>query len=173
MILVTVGTEQYAFDRLMTWLLLLIENRLIQEEVIVQYGSCQEIPANVTAYKTIQNELFVEMVRDARLVISHCGEGSLLMLEEIGTPYILVPRTVRFGEHVDDHQIELAIALQSVGVKVAWSPGELAQFVTGREQESCGALSIPSSQALCYQLSADCLKFSSNRVRRRLSKSVA
>jgi UDP-N-acetylglucosamine transferase subunit ALG13 len=173
MILVTVGTEQYAFDRLMSWVSLLLRSRLIQEEVVVQYGTCQKLPENVTAHKTVQSDLFAEMVRDARLVISHCGEGSLLMLEEVGTPYILVPRSVRFSEHVDDHQVELAIALESVGVKIAWSPGELARFVLQQERELSRVLSINSTQALCYQLSADFQQFSANRVRRRFSKSVA
>jgi UDP-N-acetylglucosamine transferase subunit ALG13 len=173
MILVTVGTEQYSFDRLMTWITLLIKHQLIQEEVIVQYGACQTIPANVTAYKAVPSDRFAAMIREARLVISHCGEGSLLMLEEIGTPYILVPRSVRFNEHVDDHQVELAIALATVGVQIAWSPGELAQYVTAQGREMAKVLPIPSTQALCYQLSADFQQVSSNRVRRRFSKSVA
>jgi UDP-N-acetylglucosamine transferase subunit ALG13 len=42
MILVTVGTEKFAFDRLMQWVDRLIEEGFIpaEEEVIVQYGSC-------------------------------------------------------------------------------------------------------------------------------------
>lgn len=173
MILVTVGTEQYTFDRLMNWISLLLKNQLIQEEVVVQYGACQTIPGNVTAHKTVQSNLFAQLVQDARLVISHCGEGTLLMLEEVGTPYVLVPRSVRFQEHVDDHQVELAIALSSIGVKIAWSPGELARLIAAREREPSRMLSINSTQALCYQLSADFKEVTSNRVRRRLSKSVA
>lgn len=173
MILVTVGTEQYAFDRLMNWISILVKNQLIQEEIVVQYGACQSIPADVTAYKTVPSDLFAEMIQNARLVISHCGEGSLLMLEEVGTPYVLVPRSVRFQEHVDDHQVELAIALASIGVKIAWSPGELARCITTSERELSRLLSINSAQALCYQLSVEFQQITANRVRRRFSKSVA
>lgn len=163
MILVTVGTEQYAFDRLMSWVAILMQNGLIQEEVIVQCGASKRLPPNVTAHKTIPVDRFMQLVQQARFVISHCGEGSLLMLEEIGTPYILVPRSVRFQEHVDDHQVELAIALESIGVEIAWSPGDLVRFITTASSAS-KVLSIPSVQALCYQLSLDSA---------RLSKSAA
>lgn len=159
MILVTVGTEQYAFDRLLSWVSLLMQNGLIQEEVIVQYGASKRLPPNVTAHKTVPLDRFTKLVQQARLVISHCGEGSLLMLEEIGTPYILVPRSVRFQEHVDDHQVELAIALESIGVEIAWSPGDLVRFITTASSES-KALSIPSAQALCYQLNLDSARLS-------------
>lgn len=173
MILVTVGTEQYAFDRLMSWISLLMQNRLIQEEIIVQSGTSKHLPANVTAYKTLPIDRFTELVQQARLVISHCGEGSLLMLEEVGTPYILVPRSVRYQEHVDDHQVELAIALESIGAAIAWSPGDLVRFITTVAQIEERLLSITSTQALCYQLNVDAKRLATNQVRRRFSKSAA
>lgn len=168
MILVTVGTEQYGFDRLMSWISVLMQNRLIQEDIVLQYGASKRLPANVTAYKTVPFNCFTNLARQARFVISHCGEGSLLMLEEIGTPYILVPRSVRFQEHIDDHQVELAIALEKIGVEIAWSPGDLVRFIAAPEQNECKILSTASIQALCYQLSVDSARFSSGR----FSKSV-
>ncbi|BAU13984.1 glucosyltransferase [Leptolyngbya sp. NIES-3755] len=159
MIFVTVGTEQYAFNRLMCWISILMQHGLIQEQVIVQYGTSKRLPTNVIAHKTVPLDRFSQLVQQARLVISHCGEGSLFMLEEIGTPYILVPRSVRFQEHVDDHQVELAIALSSIGIEIAWSPGDLVRFVTAAESRESKLFSIASSQALCDQLSLDSERF--------------
>lgn len=45
MILVTVGTEKFPFNRLMRWVDQLLEDDLIgDEEVVVQYGTCTDLP---------------------------------------------------------------------------------------------------------------------------------
>ena len=53
MILVTVGTEKFPFNRLMQWINNLIKQGLIapeQEEVVIQYGSCTIVPHKVNNY---------------------------------------------------------------------------------------------------------------------------
>jgi UDP-N-acetylglucosamine transferase subunit ALG13 len=154
MILVTVGTEQYAFNRLMNWISVLINYGLIQEEIIVQYGTCTQLPPGVTVYKTIKGDRFTHLIDQARLIISHCGEGSILQLEETNKPYILVPRSSRFKEHIDDHQVELAIALEQVGAVVAWSPGDLFRFLEFHQKQPLPLLSTASVNALCQRLHA-------------------
>lgn len=152
MIFVTVGTEQYAFNRLMDWIGILISYRLIQEEVIVQYGTCTNLPPGVKVYKSIKGDKFAELIDQARLIISHCGEGSILQLEEASKPYILVPRSQRFKEHVDDHQVELALALAQVGAAVAWSPGDLVRFLDSSQKQIIPLLSTVSADLLCQRL---------------------
>lgn len=129
MILVTVGTEQFPFNRLMSWLQVLINRGFIQEEIVVQYGSCTNWPSGIRAYSLLAQDQFQELIQQARLIVSHCGEGTVLLLEATRKPYILVPRSQRFGEHVDDHQIELAVALAEIEVPIAWSPGDLVKFL--------------------------------------------
>ncbi len=151
MIFVTVGTEQYPFDRLMTWITVLLQNELIQDEVIVQYGSCTQVPVGVSAYKMLETDEFVDIMHQARLVISHCGEGTVLTLEKFGMPYVLVPRSRKLKEHVDNHQVEMAIALAKSGAPIAWSPGDLVRFLSDPQPTS---LQIPSTTAktLCKKL---------------------
>jgi UDP-N-acetylglucosamine transferase subunit ALG13 len=152
MIFVTVGTEQYPFNRLMNWIETLLIHGFIQEEVIVQYGSCTSLPQGVLVYQSLKSDRFAELIDQARLVISHCGEGSILLLEEIGKPYILVPRSHRFKEHVDDHQVELATALSQAGATVAWSPGDLTRFLESPQSASLSALSTTAAVTLCDRL---------------------
>ncbi|MGV0026053.1 glycosyltransferase [Phormidesmis priestleyi] len=152
MIFVTVGTEQYPFNRLMNWIETLLIHGFIQEEVIVQYGSCTSLPQGVLVYQSLKSDRFAELIDRARLVISHCGEGSILLLEEIGKPYILVPRSHRFKEHVDDHQVELATALSQAGATVAWSPGDLTRFLESPQSVPLSALSTTAAVALCDRL---------------------
>jgi anti-anti-sigma factor len=129
MILVTVGTEQYEFNSLMDWISLLMKEGIINEEVFIQYGSSTRLPDDVKVSKLVPEGQFKQLVERANAVIAHCGEGSTLLLEEFDKPYILVPRTVKFHEHVDDHQLELAEDLENQGVLIARSPADLAKFL--------------------------------------------
>ena len=132
MILVTVGTEQYPFNSLMSWIDLLIRDELINrdEEVIVQYGASRVLPDQVKIFKRLPESEFKALLEQARVVISHCGEGSAMLLESLGKPYILVPRIQRFGEHVDNHQLDMAIAMEKQGIPIARSPGDLVRFLS-------------------------------------------
>jgi anti-anti-sigma factor len=151
MILVTVGTEQFPFNALMNWVDVLIKNGFVEsdEEIVVQYGSSTKIPDQVKVFNRLPESKFRALIAQARLVISHCGEGSALLLESYYKPHILVPRTQRFGEHVDDHQLEMADAMEKQGVYVARSPGDLVKFLSApkvakviseKEQKLCQIL---------------------------------
>jgi UDP-N-acetylglucosamine transferase subunit ALG13 len=133
MILVTVGTEKFPLNRLMEWIDNLINQKLIQpekEEVLIQYGSCTFLPKNITGYSILRETEFLSLVEKARIIIAHCGEGSLDLLGSINKPFILVPRSYNFREHVDDHQVELAHQLAKLGVPIANNQEDLAAFLT-------------------------------------------
>lgn len=74
------------------------------------------------------------------------------MLESINVPYILVPRSIRFGEHVDDHQVELATALSGMGVPIAWSPGDLIRFIVAPYRMPLSMVPADYLTGLCQQL---------------------
>ena len=130
MILVTVGTEQFPFNRLMEWTEAAIEYGILREEVVVQAGSCTVTPTGAEVHAILPEDRFQQLVQSARIVISHCGEGSYLLLSQLRVPFILVPRSARFGEHVDDHQVEMATALEDLGCAIARSPIELISHLT-------------------------------------------
>jgi len=132
MILIPVGTEKFPFNRLMQWVNQLIEHKIlcpIEERIVIQYGSCTIIPEGVDAFSLLPAEEFKSLMQQARLIIAHCGEGTFNTLLDSGRPFILVPRSHRFREHVDNHQVEMASALAERNISVAYSPAELAQFI--------------------------------------------
>ena len=129
MILITVGTEKFPFNRLMQWIEILLEADLIREEVVVQYGTCTILPSGATVYRLLKEDDVPELIERSRLVIAHCGEGTVLLLDQLSKPYILVPRSQRYQEHVDDHQVELAEALAQMDVPIGWGPGDLVRFL--------------------------------------------
>lgn len=152
MILVTVGTEQYPFNSLMSWIDLLIRYELIdrEEEVVVQYGASLNLPDKVRIFKRLPESEFKNLLEQARVVISHCGEGSAMLLESLGKPYVLVPRIQRFGEHVDNHQLDLAIAMEKQGIPIARCPGDLVRFLASPK---AAKLTSHNEEKLCKFLS--------------------
>ena len=132
MILVTVGTEKFSFNRLMKWIEDLIEQNLLQpnqEEIIIQYGSCTITPQGAKNFAVLPSQEFEKIVAKARLIIAHCGEGTIDLLANIKKPFVLVPRSGKYQEHVDDHQIELAEELAKQGVSIANSREDLVEFL--------------------------------------------
>lgn len=149
MLLTTVGTEQFPFNRLMNWLTILIQAGIIEDELICQYGTCTTLPPGARVYSLLPENQFRDLVDRAQVIISHCGEGSVNILDGSGKPYILVPRTYKLGEHVDNHQVELASALSRQGIPIAWGPGDIVRFLA----EPKRVLMPPSSAAaLCRML---------------------
>ncbi len=152
MILVTVGTEKFPFDRLMTWISILVRQDWMTEKVIVQYGSCIFVPSGVEAHKLLPASEFKELAMSANLVIGHCGEGTLSLAEKINAPYILVPRTADLKEHVDNHQLELANELAKTGVPIAFSLEELLEFVRNPRRVNFSVLSLSAIDRVCQSL---------------------
>jgi UDP-N-acetylglucosamine transferase subunit ALG13 len=155
MIFLTVGTEKYPFNRLMIWIDLLINHGFLdveQEEIIVQYGSSTILPMGVKVYQLLPEGEFSRLLQKARLIIAHCGEGTIDLLTELEKPFILVPRQHRFGEHLDDHQMELADVLNQLGFPIAYSPGDLTRFLFSDQYPSMIHVGEILSKNLCQTL---------------------
>jgi UDP-N-acetylglucosamine--N-acetylmuramyl-(pentapeptide) pyrophosphoryl-undecaprenol N-acetylglucosamine transferase len=65
-------------------------------------------------------------VEAADVVVSHAGIGSALMAFDSGRLPVLVPRLRRHGEHVDDHQEEVADELARRGLAISTSAESLS-----------------------------------------------
>ena len=72
--------------------------------------------SNCFKYKRyISPEEFSLYQENATLIISHAGTGALIGALKKGKQVIAVPRLHRYGEHSDDHQIQIADALAKEG----------------------------------------------------------
>lgn len=112
MIFVTTGSSTEPFDRLVA----AVCDLGATEEIVVQHGPSKMRPPNATCVGYIPFVEFVELVERASLVVTHAGVGSILVaLMHSKRPFV-VPRLARFGEAVDDHQLELARKLVSAGL---------------------------------------------------------
>lgn len=108
MIFVTVGTHEQPFDRLLKCIDKMVEDKLINEEVIIQKGYTEYEPKHCKSYKLIGYEEMQQYVEEARIVITHGGPASFLSALAVGKIPIVVPRKKDFNEHVNNHQLEFA-----------------------------------------------------------------
>ena len=111
MIFVTVGTHEQPFDRLVEAVDRLVQQGVLTEEVVIQTGYSTYAPRCCKWQKLYPYDQMEELVRQARIVITHGGPASFLMPLQMGKVPVVVPRQHRFGEHVNDHQVEFCKAL--------------------------------------------------------------
>lgn len=109
MIFVTVGTHEQPFNRLLEYVDKLKEQKVITEEVIMQTGFSTYTPKHCKYQKLFSYQRMNELVEEARIVITHGGPSSFLMVLQKGKIPIVVPRKKHFNEHVNDHQVDFCI----------------------------------------------------------------
>lgn len=112
MIFVTVGTHEQPFDRLIQKIDELKRDGVLQEAVIMQTGYSTYEPKYCQWSQFLPHGQMVKNVEAARIVITHGGPASFIMPLQVGKIPIVVPRQSQFGEHVNDHQVEFARAME-------------------------------------------------------------
>ncbi len=117
-VLVTVGTTRpWGFERLLRRVASVLPDDV---EVVWQTGitdvSRLDLPG--TVLPTTSDEAFQEHIAWADVVVSHAGVGTFVRCLEAGKVPVLVPRRAAHGEHVDDHQLQIAGVAGSRGLAV-------------------------------------------------------
>lgn len=111
MIFVTVGTHEQPFNRLVQKIDELKETGVITEDVMMQTGFSTYEPKYCKWQKLLPYQDMGKYVEQARIVITHGGPSSFIMPLQIGKIPIVVPRQSKFNEHVNDHQVFFAKAV--------------------------------------------------------------
>lgn len=107
MIFVTVGSQKFQFNRLLREVDKLIEDGKITDEVFAQIGVSDYKPKNYKYKDFITQEEFNNYLDKANILITHAGTGVIVNALKKGKKVIGVPRLAKYGEHVDDHQMQL------------------------------------------------------------------
>lgn len=107
MIFVTVGSQKFQFNRLLKKIDELIENKVIVDEVFAQIGASDYRPHNYGYVDFMTQDEFNKNIDSADIIITHAGTGVIVNAVKKGKKVIGVPRLVEYGEHVDNHQIQL------------------------------------------------------------------
>jgi UDP-N-acetylglucosamine--N-acetylmuramyl-(pentapeptide) pyrophosphoryl-undecaprenol N-acetylglucosamine transferase len=132
LILCVFGTHPQPFDRALDWVIEGSGN----EELVVQHGATarrDDLP-RVSWHELLPYQRLVELIAAADVIVCHAGVGSLMTVIDCGRRPVAIARRRQFGEHVDDHQLEIASELSGRGYVIACSdaPGLREALRSGR-----------------------------------------
>jgi len=122
---VTLGTiRPYRFDALVDSVL---TSGLANESTVWQVGvtTRSDLPGKVAAQ--LSQEEFRMCAKQADVVIAHSGVGSIMELLDLGVFPVVIPRRAKRGEHVDDHQLQVASVLDSRGLALVLDAEDLGK----------------------------------------------
>ena len=107
MIFVALGTQDKSFERLLKIIDKNIENKVINEEVIVQAGYTKYKSDNMQIFDYVIIDDFNKYINECSLFITHGGVGNILSALKLNKKIIAVPRLAKYKEHTNDHQLQI------------------------------------------------------------------
>lgn len=115
MVFVTLGTQDKPFDRLLKAIDKEIEKGTIKGEVVVQAGCTKYESKNMKIFDLIPLDDFDELMGKCDYLITHGGVGSIVTGLNKDKKVIAVPRLEKYGEHINDHQLQIINNFDKMG----------------------------------------------------------
>lgn len=115
MILVTLGTQDKPFTRLLDAIQKEIEKGNIKDKVVVQAGCTKYESDDMEIFDLIPMEDFDKLMGECDLLITHGGVGSIITGLKNNKKVIAVPRLAEYGEHINDHQKQIIEKMSYAG----------------------------------------------------------
>lgn len=113
MIYATVGTMFLDFPRLILKMDAIARDT--GERVIIQTGMGETFPVHAEHFDFKSHDDVLALQREARVIVCHAGIGCVLDALQVRRPLIVVPRLKKHREHLTDHQLDVAEAVQRRG----------------------------------------------------------
>ena len=110
MIFIASGTQKFQFNRLLRLVDELVAKKQITEEVFAQTGNSDYKPQNYKVERFLSKEEFENMIKRCDVLLTHGGVATITTGLKYEKKVIVVPRLAKYGEHVDDHQVQIAEA---------------------------------------------------------------
>lgn len=120
MIFALVGTHEQQFNRLVK----MIDELETEERRIIQYGYSNCKIRKAESYKFLSFDEVKKYMQEASVVITHAGTGSVMLALSLGKIPIVVARYKKYGEHIDDHQLQLIETLMDDNLVVPCLDGD-------------------------------------------------
>lgn len=153
MIFVTVGT-QLPFERLIKavddWAAANPE-----VPVIAQVGLTEYRPKHMTVVNKLDPDLYQQHFKQARVVVSHVGMGTIISGIEAAKPLVLMPRLAEYGEHRNDHQLGTAKKFRDIkSIQIVESTEDLGMAITRalNQDQNLESSSVNTSPILLARL---------------------
>src|SRR5574344_689232 len=107
MILVTLGTQDKPFERLLKMVEKCINDGLINEPVIVQAGNTKYCSSKMQIIDFLTPKEMDKYIENSSYIIAHGGVGSIFSALNYQKKIIAVARLKKYGEHENDHQLQI------------------------------------------------------------------
>lgn len=107
MILITLGTQDKEFTRLLDLVQKEIDKGNINDKVVVQAGHTKYESKDMEIFDLIDRDKFSELISKCDLLITHGGVGSIITGLQNNKRVIVAPRLSKYNEHMNDHQIQI------------------------------------------------------------------
>lgn len=115
LILVALGTQDKTFERLIQAVEKQIQLGNIKEEVIVQAGQTKYESKVMEIFDFIDMEKFDALLDKCNILITHGGVGTIISALHKKKKIIAAPRLEKFGEHTNDHQLQIIQSFTASG----------------------------------------------------------
>lgn len=107
MILITLGTQDKEFTRLLDQVQEQIDKGNIKEKVVVQAGYTKYKSKDMEIFDLMDREEFLNLISKCDTLITHGGVGSIITGLQNNKKVIVAPRLAKYNEHLNDHQIQI------------------------------------------------------------------
>lgn len=107
MILITLGTQDKEFKRLLDMVQKEINNGNIKDKVVVQAGHTKYESKDMEIFDLIDREKFSNLISECDILITHGGVGSIITGLQKEKKVIVAPRLAKYNEHMNDHQMQI------------------------------------------------------------------
>lgn len=117
---VTVGTHTAPFERLAVAVEDAARDRVLPGPVRIQHGYTRSptVAERESSEAWWQPQAMHAALESAQIVVAHAGAGAIFAALQAGHRPLVMARSARFGEHVDDHQRELVQKLDLLDLVV-------------------------------------------------------
>ena len=129
MILVTIGTQDKEFKRLLDIIEDAIENDIIKEEVVVQAGSTKYDSKNMKIFDVIPMNEFDKLMKKCDILITHGGVGSIITGLKNNKKIIAMARLKIYKESANDHQLQIIDNFSKEGYLLKLDNNNLAEVL--------------------------------------------
>ena len=107
MILVTLGTQDKQFTRLLNKIEELINKGIIKEKVIAQIGNTRFKSNKIKTYKFLSIDAYEKLSKECDILITHGGVGTIISGLQKNKKIIAITRLKEYNEHENNHQLEI------------------------------------------------------------------
>ena len=148
MIFITLGSQKFQFNRLLEEVDKLIEQGIITEEVFAQVGYSDYKPKNYKYNKFLDRDEFTEIIKKCDKVITHGGTGAIINAVKNNKKVIAIPRLAKYGEHVDDHQLQIVKKFKEMGVISICNDTKYLKKIYDEIESKIGKIYISNTEAI-------------------------